>query len=201
MDNPKKYIIDTNLLNDIKCNSHDCKKKYTKYCFTCNKNLCECCEGHNNHKIRNFISMDPSPNTYQIYEEKLEKMESISRDYFKKTLYSTKKKQNEIQKMLDDINNIIIDINKTTNLFEKHLNYNKSIINAYKEGDMNYYILNSFNNLIFDVDINNYERKWNLNKFNFKNDDKKTLKDQRNESFLPLINIRANPDLTNIKNN
>ena len=66
---------------------------------------------------------------------------------------------------------------------------------------MNYYILNSFNNLNFDVDINNYERKWNLNKFNFKNDDKKNLKHQRNESFLPTINIHANLDLKNIKNN
>ena len=201
MDNPEQYTIDTNLLKDIKCNSHDYKKKYNKYCFNCNKNLCDLCEGHNNHKIRNFISMEQSPDIYRIYEEKLEKMESISRDYFKKKLYSAKQKQNEIQKKLEEINNIIIDINKTTELFEKHLNFNKTIINAYKEGEINYYIINNFNNLIFDVDINNYERKWNLNKFNFNNDDNKNLKHQRNKSLLEPINIHASLDLTNVINN
>ena len=165
MEEQNNYEINTKLLNDIKCNLHQCKKQYNKYCVTCNKNLCPWCEGHNNHQIIEFNSLDKGPELFKIYEEKLGKMESINKDFFEKTLSGFKKRKNDIQKMLDDINEDISDIKRTSNIFDKHLNFNKTILNAYKEGEFNYYILKNFNNLSFD-DIKKYEKKWNINYFN-----------------------------------
>ena len=89
-------------------------------------------------------------------------MESINREYFDKATLSFNKKRNDIQKMLDDISNMISEIKKASNIFEKHLTYNKSIINAYKEGEINYCILKNFNNLSFDININNYDKSGTL---------------------------------------
>ena len=194
MENQNQYNIDTNQLNDIKCNLHDCKKQYIKYCYNCNKNLCEWCNGHDNHKIKNLNAFDISPNTYRIYEEKLRKMESINKEYFDRTLSSFNKKRNDIQKILDDIINTISEIKNASNIFEKHLNYNKTIMDAYKEGGLNYYILNSFKNLSFDIDINGYEKRWNLNKFNFDIINNQNIKHQRNKSMLePIDPSKINP--------
>ena len=82
MEEQNNYEINTKLLNDIKCNLHQCKKQYNKYCVTCNKNLCQWCEGHNNHQIIEFNSLDKGPELFKIYEEKLGKMESINKDFF-----------------------------------------------------------------------------------------------------------------------
>ena len=77
MENENLYNIDTNKLNDIKCNLHDCKRQYIKYCCNCDKNLCDWCKGHDNHKIKEFTFIEPKSETYRKYEEKLRKMESI----------------------------------------------------------------------------------------------------------------------------
>ena len=61
VENQNLYKIDTKLLKDINCDLQDCKKLYIKYCFNCDKNLCEWCEGHDNHKIKNFNEINPSP--------------------------------------------------------------------------------------------------------------------------------------------
>ena len=57
-------------------------------------------------------------------------------------------------------------------------------MNAYHEGGSNYYILKSFNNLNFDIDVNNYEKRWNINKFNFDNNDTKNFICQKREKSL-----------------
>jgi len=103
MSEKNNYIIDKSILNDIECNSYELKKKYTKYCCTCNKNLCNWCEGHDNHELKDFNSLDPGPESYHLYEEKLSKMESINKSFFEKTLLDFKKRRDNIQKMIDDI--------------------------------------------------------------------------------------------------
>ena len=195
MENENIYNIDTKQLNDIKCNLHDIKKQYTKYCCNCDKNLCDWCKGHDNHQIKEFTFIEQKPETYREYEEKFRKMESINKEYFNKKLSSFNKKRNDIQKILDDITNMISEINKASNIFEKHLSFNKAIMNAYHEGGVNYYILKSFNNLSFDIDVNKYEKRWNINKFNFDNNDTKNfIHQKRNKALLePILLTEINP--------
>ena len=156
------YTIDNKELNDTKCNYHDQPKPYTKYCLFCNKNLCDLCDSHKNHKILNFDVLDPGENKLQEYEEKLNQMGSINKDFFEKYLLSFKKRRNTIKKMLEDTNDIIRDIIKTSKRFENNFNYNKIIINAYKQSK-NYYILEKYRQLNFVVDTKIYEKKWNTN--------------------------------------
>jgi len=78
--------------------------------------------------------------------------------------------------MQEDINDVISDINKSAIIFEKQLNFNKTIINAYKESKINYYILNNFKNLDFVLDTKNYEKKWNINNFSLKEQNKEKFK-------------------------
>jgi len=176
MEEKTNYIIDKSILNDIECNCHELKKRYIKYCFTCDKNLCNWCEGHESHKTKDYNSLDPGPESYHLYEEKLSKMEEINKSFFEKTLLDFKKKRNNIQKMQEDINDVISDINKSAIIFEKQLNFNKTIINAYKESKINYYILNNFKNLDFVLDTKNYEKKWNINNFSLKEQNKEKFK-------------------------
>ena len=55
-------------------------------------------------------------------------MEEINKSFFEKTLLDFKKRKDNIKKMLDDINDVISDINISANIFEKQLNFNKTII-------------------------------------------------------------------------
>ena len=183
MSEKNNYIIDKNILNDIECNCHELKRRYIKYCLTCDKNLCNWCEGHDKHELKDFNSLDPGPEAYRLYEEKLSKMEAINKSFFEKTLLDFQKRKDNIKKMLDDINDVISDINISANIFEKQLNFNKTIINAYKESKINYYILDNFKNLDFVLNTKNYEKKWNINNFRLKEQNKEKF--QLNTKKLP----------------
>ena len=183
MSEKNNYIIDKNILNDIECNCHELKRRYIKYCLTCDKNLCNWCEGHDKHELKDFNTLDPGPEAYRLYEEKLSKMEAINKSFFEKTLLDFQKRKDNIKKMLDDINDVISDINISANIFEKQLNFNKTIINAYKESKINYYILDNFKNLDFVLNTKNYEKKWNINNFRLKEQNKEKF--QLNTKKLP----------------
>ena len=190
------YIIDEKELNDIQCDLHEIKKGYSKYCKTCEKNICNWCEGHDNHELIEFFSLDNKfKELYPKYEENLNKMESVNKNYFKNILLDFRKKKNEIEKILNDINKDISDIIKTEKLFENHLKFNIIIINAYKENKYNYYILKKFENLNFKY----YKVNCDINKFDFVNNKEKTeqikyfLKIKQKPEFkLPTINFEDN---------
>ena len=110
-------------------------------------------------------------------------MEAINNSFFEKTLLDFQKRKDNIKKMLDDINDVISDINISANIFEKQLNFNKTIINAYKESKINYYILDNFKNLDFVLNTKNYEKKWNINNFRLKEQNKEKF--QLNTKKLP----------------
>ena len=145
MADENSYIIDEKKLNDIQCDLHKIKKSYSKYCKTCEKNLCNWCEGHDNHELVEFSSLDNNfRELYLTYEEKLKRMESVNKNYFENILSAFKKKRDEIIKKLDEINNVISDIIKVKKLYKKHLKFNITIINAYKENKYNYYVFKRF---------------------------------------------------------
>ena len=147
MEDSSNYIIDEFKINDVICDLHDIPRSYNKYCNTCHKNLCNWCNGHNGHNLIDFTSLDPGPEVYKSYEEKLNKMSSLNEDFFKKALSHFEKRREEIKKMLDNIDIVISDINKTASLFKKELKFNETIFNAYKKNKINYYVLNKFKNL------------------------------------------------------
>ena len=133
------YEIDEKILNDIKCYLHDISKSYTKYCRSCHKNLCNWCIGHKGHDLIDLSSIEPSPENYKTFEENLNQMRSINVNFFAKTLSAFIKKRDEIQKMLNDINLVISDINKTSKFFGEQLKFNETIFNAYKNDKINYF--------------------------------------------------------------
>ena len=112
MEDSNDYIIDESKINDVICDLHDIPRSYNKYCKTCNKNLCNWCNGHNDHYLIDFTSLDPGPEVYKSNEEKLNKMSSINEDFFKKALSPFEKRREEIKKMLDNIDIVISDIKK-----------------------------------------------------------------------------------------
>ena len=161
------YIIDNKKLNDIKCDLHEIKKPYTKYCINCNKNICNWCKDHSNHKLIDFSLIEPNPEKYKINEQNLERMSLINTQFFKNASIYFEKKREQILKILEEINEIISDIEKTSSLFEAQLKFNLSIFNAFKDNQINYYVLKNFNNLKFILDVKSYKNKWDINKFKF----------------------------------
>ena len=162
------YEIDEKILNDIKCDLHDIPKSYTKYCRTCHKNLCNWCIGHKGYDLIDLSSIESSPENYKTFEENLNQMRSINVNFFTKTLSAFIKKRDEIQKMLNDINLVISDINKTSKFFGEQLKFNETIFNAYKNDKINYFVLKNFNEQNFILDVKFFKQKWNLNKSKFK---------------------------------
>ena len=184
MEDSSNYIIDEFKINDVICDLHDIPRSYNKYCDTCHKNLCNWCNGHNGHNLIDFTSLDPGPEVYKSYEEKLNKMSSLNEDFFKKALSHFEKRREEIKKMLDNIDIVISDINKTASLFQKELKFNETIINAYKKNKINYYVLNKYKNLNFNIDMAYYKKKWDINIFTFQEYKKKINFKKVSKSFL-----------------
>ena len=184
MEDSSNYIIDEFKINDVICDLHDIPRSYNKYCDTCHKNLCNWCNGHNGHNLIDFTSLDPGPEVYKSYEEKLNKMSSLNEDFFKKALSHFEKRREEIKKMLDNIDIVISDINKTASLFKKELKFNETIINAYKKNKINYYVLNKYKNLNFNIDMAYYKKKWDINIFTFQEYKKKINFKKVSKSFL-----------------
>ena len=91
---------------------------YIKYCRDCEKNICiNCEEEHNNHNIFNYENI-----LHEIYDEK--------------------EFNNYIEKLKNEINNIIMKLNKIMKNIELYKNINDNII---KNKNRNYQILSNRN--------------------------------------------------------
>ena len=148
------YFINETLIKDIECKH---KERYNKYCFSCEKNICDMCKGHENHRKIEFNSIEPEQRTYEEFKKNLSEMNYIGEDIKKKynkiiqikdlvvDLYSI------LNKSLQNLKNYVVD-------FENHLKFNNVIFNSYKNKKKNYYILKNFNSLTF---LTNIESKYN----------------------------------------
>jgi len=179
MEDKDEYLIDFTKINDNICSIHERPKNYDKYCSTCQKDICNLCEGHYNHKLIDYNSIKPSQEDIQITIEKLNKMNSIDTVFFSNTIRLLKNIKDEYMKKIDQINKAIFDIKRTEEKFKAQLSYNKNIILSFNENKINYYVLKRLINLKFVIDINNYKKKWNPNNFRITENNERKNKDIR----------------------
>ena len=151
------YFLNKKLINDFECKHNYEKKPYNRYCFTCQKNICALCKGHESHSLISLESMF-NKEKYEKYDKNILKMYKTGKEI--------KKKFEEIVQIKKYFNDFINLLNETykeletfNNGFESHLKFNETIYNCYKEDKKNYYILNNFNSLNFDLesDYLNYD--------------------------------------------
>ena len=151
MTDTNQYIIDQQLLQDIKCQHNDKKKTYNKYCIECKKNICFWCKGHKNHETIDYESIEPDQEKYEEVKNSMLNMKSIKEKIEEKTL-----KISQLKEFVDELMNFISEANEKIktieNIFNSHLKYNEIIFNAYKEDIKNYYILTRFNSLDFNFE-------------------------------------------------
>ena len=145
-----EYFIDQQLVDDIECRHKNKNKSYTKYCISCKKNLCPWCKGHENHSTIYLDSIEPDEEKYESWKIKMEEMQSID-DEMKKKYLDVLQIKEEINSLNDFINEIFEKLKKYNNEFKEHLKYNSLFFNCYIDNKRNYYILNNFNNLNFDL--------------------------------------------------
>ena len=108
------------------CEQHN--KSYNGYCEDCKENICMYCEqNHNEHNIITYGKLIPDDN----------KRKNILKELEEKKV-----------KLNNDINNIIMKLNKVKNNFEIYYNINKNIINNFNKEKINYEILYNINNII-----------------------------------------------------
>jgi hypothetical protein len=165
----QKYYINQNLINDFECLHNTRKKLYNKYCKTCNKNICNWCKGHENHKMINLDSIEPDEEMYENFEKQLMHMKSIGDELNKKYLLIFQAKEN-IDKISKLINEVYDQLKNYTNEFESHYKFNSVIFNCYKKDKRNYYILSNFNKLDFTTEekyLDNLEKNKNINKVEY----------------------------------
>ena len=120
---------------DITCHFHI--KKYIKYCFRCNQNLCNYCS--NNHKNHNIGDLSE-----KIYENKYEKL--------RKNINLYEKKISEIIKKKDEIIKYFTNFIQINN---KILQFYKDMILIYDTSSnkkkMNYFYLNNVENIKYNI--------------------------------------------------
>lgn len=113
-----------------------CRKhfnKYEKYCFTCQKNICEeCVNEHAEHKIKSYESMLPTTGELEELNKNLKTMEE------------------NIENLKIIIENILYNLNGTLRIFQKYYQIAKEIIGKYKmfnQDFKNYTILKTLRHL------------------------------------------------------
>ena len=127
------------------CEQHN--KLYIAYCDNCKQNICLYCEqDHKEHNIINYGKIFPNENEIN---NKLKELEEAK------------------DKFQNDIDGIIIKLNKIKNNFEIYYNIFKNIINNFNKEKINYEILynidyinnteiiNNINNIVNDNNIKN----------------------------------------------
>jgi len=127
------------------CEQHN--KLYLAYCDNCKQNICLYCEqDHKEHNIINYGKIFPNENEIN---NKLKELEEAK------------------DKFQNDIDGIIIKLNKIKNNFEIYYNIFKNIINNFNKEKINYEILynidyinnteiiNNINNIVNDNNIKN----------------------------------------------
>ena len=107
------------------CEQHS--KAFMGYCDDCKENMCIYCEqNHNGHNIITYGKLIPDNNKRNNMLKKLDEMKN---------------------KLNEDINNIILKLNKVKDNFEIYYNINKNIINNFNKEKINYEILYNINNI------------------------------------------------------
>ena len=109
---------------------------YNRYCFSCQKNICIWCKGHESHKLISLESIEPNQEKYERYEKKILKMYKTGKEIKKKF-----EEIIQIKKLFNDLINHIDEVFKQletfNNEFESHLKFNETIFNCYKEDKKN----------------------------------------------------------------
>ena len=127
------------------CEQHN--KSYIAYCENCKQNICMYCEQeHNEHNIINYGKLIPDDNKINKELKQLEEAKN---------------------KLQNDIDDIILKLNRIKNNIEIYYNINKNIINNFNKEKINYEILynidyinnteiiNNINNIVNDNNIKN----------------------------------------------
>ena len=58
------YILNKQLINNFECKHNNKKNPYNRYCFSCRKDICNWCKGHENHKLVSLESIEPNQEKY-----------------------------------------------------------------------------------------------------------------------------------------
>ena len=131
----KNHIIINYENQNYICNFHN--KKYNSFCQSCKLNICHLCEfNHYNHKIISFKNIMPNKSDL---------------------LFKLNELKMKINKLCNNIYNIIIIFNKIMENMRKYYEINNDIINNYDFNRINFQILKSINeknicNVIEDID-------------------------------------------------
>ena len=178
-----------NIINDTQknyiCNIHNIG--YSSYCDTCKMNLCYFCENdHENHKIIYFKEIT-------TFIKMLKKKEKELRE--------------KIDKLNNDINIIIDNLNNVKQNFAKYYNIINDYINSFKLEKLNYNILNNIkefnkNNIYQDIDkiINENDINKKINKifniyYKMNNINNPNIIDENNkEIIIPKKKYEINND-------
>ena len=64
------YFLNKKLINDFECKHNYEKKPYNRYCFTCQKNICALCKGHESHSLISLESMF-NKEKYEKYDKNI----------------------------------------------------------------------------------------------------------------------------------
>ena len=129
------FMINIDQKNTI-CKLHH--KIYNKFCFKCKLNLCEFCEGHNNHYIEFFKDIYPLKEDIKGFND-------------------------DFSKILNNINNQK-DINYTQkNQFKEYINIKKLLVNSFSSNIYNYNYIINLNNIITTTSSNDYKKNFITN--------------------------------------
>ena len=138
-------------LNDFECREHGTiHKKYSKYCETCEKDICIWCKNHQGHNIINYDDIEIEEDKFTSYENNLSKMKKEEKE-MRKHYSKIEKLKKEINELNDYINNIVNTIDLINNENKKLIESNEKIIKTYKKGNINNDILKKLNTLSFDL--------------------------------------------------
>jgi len=125
--NEKNHLIINYDIKNYLCNKHG--ERYISHCKECNKDFCDFCRYDDNHYSSNHkVSF-----LYEFIKRKSNKL-------------------NELRIKLDDLTKTISNkttiINKVLENFETYYKLANNIINNFERKNMNFYFLNSINNII-----------------------------------------------------
>ena len=159
------HIVPVNKLND-KCEKH-LGEDYTLYCHNCHKNICIQCNSEEEHKThKKELLSDIEPSREEIKNAKKKREDFI-------------KIKEEIQKQLDDINNLIY-------LYD-------TILNTFQEHKTNYNHIHNVEDLIENIKIRNKDKE--IEEYQRQIEDLLSRNDLQND-YLNQLNKKYNTELT-----
>ena len=139
------------------CKEHSQKIKYSRYCFTCGKNICILCircKNHKNHQIINFDDLIIDDDKFNEIKNSQSEMKLFKEELSNKH-DEIKMINNKIIQLTNIINQLVKKIKERYEVINSDFELNEKIINSYEKGEENYYILSKIQSLKFTMNDDN----------------------------------------------